>query len=228
MNQTTISLPSVAIARLVAAVAGLQGKVQFAGVTYRAKESGELARHTFILGASYENCLKTSVTQLVQDGGQALGVDMQTTRELEKVIESLAKGSAARKAANAALASFQTMIGAERAARAELCISFMDSLASGATGEENKRYTKAGIYETICPGIKVSRTDGSFELCGLSHAKTVIEPGTYPVVNSSTKTIAKNALRKTLPIGKYRTLALDVGALDSVRIGGSEIDVQDV
>lgn len=227
MNQTTVSLPTVAIARLTAAVASLSG-VRFAGVTYRSKESGELARHTLILGASYENTVKTSIGELVAMGGADLAVEMQATKTLQKAIALTAKGTPERKAANNALAIYQDVIGPARAAMSELCISLYQTLASGAEGQENPAYTKAGLYESICAGLKVSRADGSFELVGLSHSKTVLQAGVYPVVNSSAKTIAKDMLRRSLPIGKFRTLALDVGHLDSVRIGGAEVDVQDL
>ncbi len=224
MNTQTVSLPSVAIARLVAAVASLSG-VKFAGVTYRSKESNELARHTFILGASYANTVKASIDGITSLYGATLGADMVSTRHLQKAVKATLAGSPERKASNLALKLFQESIGAERAAASELCISLYDSLAANAVGEQNEAYTKAGMYETICEGLKVSRIDGTFELCGLSHAKKVLEVGTYEAVNSSAKTIAKDKLRKALPIGKYRTLSLDVGALESVRISGAEIDV---
>lgn len=224
-NIATVSLPAVAIARLTAAVASLPG-VRFAGVTYRTKESGELARRVMILGASYENVLSNSLEILRTR--ENIAVDAAATRELLALIASTTPKTEARKTANAALKSFQNMIGAERAAAAELFCSYEKSLAHLAKGEENPDYTKAGIYENICPGLKVSRVDGTFELCGLTHSKTVIEPGTFAPVNSSDKTIAKRAIEKTLPAGKYRTLALDMGCLESVRIGGNELDVSNV
>lgn len=223
MNQiTTVSLPATAIARLSVAVASLPG-VRFVGVTYRSKESKELARHCLILGADYGEQLSKSLDVL--KARPNIAVDVAATRELFKAIDATTAKTPERKAANTALASFQAMIGAERAAAAELFISYETSKESHAKGEENPNYTKAGLYESICPGLKVSRADGTFELCGLSHSKAVIEAGTFPVVNSSAKTIAKRSLEKALPVGRYRTLSLDVGCLESVRIGGSELDV---
>lgn len=222
MNQTTISLPATAIARLTAAVASLPG-VRFVGVTYRSKESNELARHCLILGADYGEQVRKSLDVL--NARPTMAVDLATTRTLSEAIDALPVGSKERKAANASLKSFQAMIGPERAAAAELAMSFEDTLAAHAKGEQNAAYTKAGLYETICPGLHVSRADGTFELCGLSHSKTVLEEGQFPVVNSSAKTIAKNKIRSDLPVGRYRTLACDVSALESVRIGGSELDV---
>jgi hypothetical protein len=188
-NTATLSLPAVAIARLVAAVSGLQG-VKFVGVTYTSKESNETARHTLILGASYKECVRNSMEQLT--------------------------------------AKLHTLSGIDREAADALLVSFSKTLLAQDTGTEHPSYTKAGLYEAICPGLKVSRADGTFELCGLSHSKRVLVPGTYPVVNSRPLTIAKDKLRRELPIGKFRTLSLDMGHLESVRIGGNEIDVQDI
>lgn len=223
-NSATVSLPATAIARLTAAVASLSNGPRFVGVTYRSKESGELARHVVIVGASYENVLRNSLAELSKR--EHVATDSAVTKELLALRDSTLAGSPARKEINAKINAFQRMIGAERAAAAELHCSYSKSLDSHVAGLEcNPDYTKAGLYETICPGLKVSRADGTFELCGLSHSKTVIEPGTFATVNSSDKTIAKRQIEKTLPAGKYRTLCLDLGALESVRIGGEEIDV---
>lgn len=60
----TINHPSpLAMVRLIAAVAALPA-ARFVGFTYRAKESGELARHVLILGADYTNTLRESAKQL--------------------------------------------------------------------------------------------------------------------------------------------------------------------
>ena len=179
------SIPSVlSIARLITAVNALPS-ARFVGFTYRAKESGELANHVLIVGASYENTLRASVEQL-----------------------------------NALLPSLS---GIDAIAGAELAASLAKSLACMAAGIENPDYTKAGLYEAICPGVKYSKADGTLEVAGLAHSKTVIERGTYKSVNSSAKTLAKAALRSALPIGKFRTFCLDVGCLDSVRISGEAI-----
>lgn len=223
MNILTVSLPAVAIARLTAAVASVNNGPRFAGVTYRSKESNELARHTLILGASYENTVQTSLDVLSKR--QNIAADSAVTRVLQAAVNATVAGSAERKSANAALKSWQAMVGDVRAAASELFVSLENTLTAHAKGEENPAYTKAGVYESICPGLKVSRVDGTFEIAGLSHGKTVLEAGTFKAVNSSGKTIAKDDIRRALPIGKFRTLALDVGALESVRIGGREIDV---
>jgi hypothetical protein len=172
------------MARLVASVAALPS-ARFAGFTYRAKESGELARHVLILGADYGKTLAQSLDQL---------------------------------------AAMRGLEGVQLLAAQELAASLEKSLNCHLAGVTNPDYTKADTYEAICPGVKVHKLDGSLEVAGLSHSKTVLETGTFKTVNSSAKTIAKNELHQMLPIGKYRTFCLDAGALESVRIEGKEID----
>ncbi len=244
MNQTTISLPATVIARLAVAVAALPGS-RFVGVTYRAKSTGELARHTLIIGADYAKQVQASRDLLAMrptcEGDAArltafdilIGSDtalVAAFKELAKVNPNMDKDEltlAVNRLADvkAQRVAFMETLSPERQAAAELLNSYDKTLTALANGEENEDYTKAGLYETIAPGLAVSRADGSFELRGLSVAKVVLEYGTYKKVNSSAKTLAKQEITKTLPVGRYRSLSLDVGALESVRIGGNEIDV---
>lgn len=110
-------------------------------------------------------------------------------------------------------------------AATELLGSFRNTLHNMAQGLSNDNYTKKDIYVNICPGLKVNITDGTFELQGLQVSKKVITPGTYKTVKSRPLTVAKNELRSLLSVGSFRTLACDLGALESVRIAGTELAV---
>lgn len=185
MNQNPTANVLTKIAASLASLAG----VRFVGVTYRSKESGELARHTLIIGANYRNAIQTSMEEL--------------TRTLGTLTDAL-----------------------EIEACQALIKSCSQSLLSIDAGVPHPGNTKPELYETICPGLRQHKLDGTFELCGLSVAKKVIEPGVYKQVNSRPLTLAKQKLEKGLPRSKYRTLCLDVGAMESLRIAGSEIEVQ--
>lgn len=87
------------------------------------------------------------------------------------------------------------------------------------------RYTKAGVYTQLGNGLQVNENDGSLEIKGLAHAKTVIVPGVHKVVNSKPLTVAKNKIRSRLPVGKFRTFCLDVGALETLKVSHREIEV---
>lgn len=177
------------IAKLSAAIAKLDGNVRFVGVTYRSKSTGELARHTLLIGANYRNVIVKSMEEL--------------TRMLPTLTNPL-----------------------DIQAANELIASFSKSLLALDAGIPHPGNTKPELYETICPGLRMSKNDGSLELCGLAVAKKVLEAGEHKVVKSRPLTLAKNALKKGLPASKYRTLAIDAGAFDSIRIGGKEIEVE--
>ncbi len=110
---------------------------------------------------------------------------------------------------------------AEKAVRASL----LKSIAAHEKGEQNPDYTKAGMYECLTEGVKQSKVDGTYEICGIQVAKKVLIPGTYKTVNSSALTLAKQTITGLLSSSKYRTLCIDAGNLESVRVGGTEIEV---
>lgn len=208
--------------RLIAAVDSVES-ASFASFTYTSKESGEKARHVLILGADYGKLVNESIAVIAKAGGSDLLMDTASTKVLTAEVNKHPAGSAALKLAKKDLNAFQETIGAVRAATAELYISLTDSLVGLTTGEGNPAYTKADTYEHICPGITRHLVDGTFEVAGLSHTKVVLTPGVFKSVNSSEKTKAKDALRKTLPIVRYRTFCLDAGNMESVKINGREI-----
>lgn len=107
----------------------------------------------------------------------------------------------------------------------ELINSYENTLAQMALGLQNEAYTKAELYETIIPGLKIHLQDNSLEVCGLVVQRKVLIPGVHKPVKSSANTLAKNHLKKAHPLDKYRTLALDIGVMDTIRIAGSELEV---
>jgi hypothetical protein len=173
-----MNIPS--LLQFIVTLSNVQGS-RFASLTYRSKESGELARFNITLGFSYRNLVERSLS------------------ELEAIRPSLS--------------------GIDAIAADELLVSFRKTLSGTQDG-----YTKAGIYEsTPIDGLKVNSNDNSLQLFGLERNRVVLVPGTHKVVNSAPKTIAKNALRKSLPVGKFKEFALDAGNIASARLEGDSI-----
>ena len=113
-----------------------------------------------------------------------------------------------------------SLSGIDAIAADELLESFKKTL----DGTQDS-YTKAETYtDTAIKGLKVNTVDNSLQLFGLTQSKVVLTPGTYKVVKSAKKTIAKNKIRKELPIGKFREYALDTGAIHGARINGETIE----
>lgn len=120
------------------------------------------------------------------------------------------------------------LTGLEIQALDEVIASYQNTLDKHAVGEQNDAYTKKGVYLDIIPGLKMSLNDGSFELHAMSVSKVVlIEGKAKKPVNSKPLTIAKNKWKKGLAVEKYRSLAIDVGNFDSIRIGGTELEVSE-
>lgn len=167
--------------QFIAALGGIKG-CKFASLTYTAKESGETARHTVLLGFSYTSAVEKSLLDLEIQRPNLSGIDAIAADEL---IESFKK----------------TLNGTQDA------------------------YTKEHIYaDTAISGLKVNTNDDSLQLFGLTQSKVVIVPGTFKTVKSAEKTIAKNKLRKELPIGKFREYALDNGAIHGAKVNGNVIE----
>lgn len=166
---------------LIAALGGIEG-CKFASLTYTAKESGEVARHTVLLGFNYKTSVEKSLL------------------ELEILRPSLT--------------------GIDAIAADELLTSFRKTLDGTQDG-----YTKAETYkDTAIRGLKVNTVDNSLQLFGLTQSKVVLVPGTFKTVKSAEKTIAKNKLRRELPVGKFREYALDSGAILAARMNGETLE----
>ncbi len=107
----------------------------------------------------------------------------------------------------------------------ELRASFKETLAAHERGEQNKAYTKKGQYIPLGNGANLNTADNSIQLFGLVNTKTVLVEGHYPTVNSAAKTIAKNKLRKMLPVGNFREFALDESQVAQMKINGDVIEM---
>jgi hypothetical protein len=57
--------------------------------------------------------------------------------------------------------------------------------------------------------------------------KKVLVEGVYPKVNSAAKTIAKNKIRKLLPVGNFREFAIDLTQVEQMKINGNVIEIPD-
>jgi len=102
------------------------------------------------------------------------------------------------------------------------------TMAAHALGEQNSDYTKNGQYISLGNGININSTDGTIQVFGLAHTKTVIQEGTYATVNSRPLTVAINEIRAQLPVSKFREFALDVGNILGARIQGETIELAPV
>jgi len=119
-----------------------------------------------------------------------------------------------------------TLSGLEIEALDNVLASYQNTLEKAAIGEKNDAYTKKDVYLDIVPGLKMSLNDYSLELHAMLISKKVLVAGEEkkPTV-SRPLTIAQDKFKKGLSVSKYRSFCLDVGCLDSIRIGGTELEV---
>jgi len=76
-------------------------------------------------------------------------------------------------------------------------------------------------YTTIAKGIKVHNVTGEIYVFGLRMKKEILQPGTYPTMNSKELTIAKNVLRKELKSSKFTQFK--ISEISEIKIAGEEI-----
>jgi len=101
-------------------------------------------------------------------------------------------------------------------ARVELIESFLRPSKSRSDGQKN-------AYTIITDGIKVHNETGKLYIYGYRVSKTVLEEGSYPIVNHSVSTLAKNELRKHLKTNNFVNFALDIG--NELTVSGNTIEI---
>ena len=158
-----------------------------------------------------ENCTFASLTYCAKDSGELarhnvlLGFNYKTCVEKSLLELEILRPS---------------LSGIDGIAADELLASFTATLNGTQTG-----YTKAATYaDTAIKGLKVNTVDDTLQLFGLRQSKVVLREGIFKVVKSAPKTIAKNKLRKALPIGKFKEFALDAGHFSGLRVNGNVLE----
>jgi len=93
----------------------------------------------------------------------------------------------------------------------------LDRIESGEPPDETH-------YEHFGAGAKRHRETGILHVSGLLVRKTIKRPGTYKPVKSALKTLAKKALVRMTPAGKWRQFRLSAGRYERVAVGGRVIE----
>jgi len=108
----------------------------------------------------------------------------------------------------------------QKQAASNVMASLKKTLAAHAVGEQNADYTKRNQYIPLGNGVNVNANDGTIQVFGLKHTKTVLVPGTYPHVNHRALTVAQDAIRERLTVGNFREFALDEDTIAEVKMSG--------
>ena len=121
-----------------------------------------------------------------------------------------------------------------KAAHMELIESFADTLVMGPGN--NPRATSAHAYDQvsdsngfIVPGVKLHRDQDILHMTDVYRLNKIVhQPGVYPKVNSAKKTIAKNDLRKLVPLNKFGQFVLYPGRFKKLSVQKITVVEEDV
>lgn len=127
----------------------------------------------------------------------------------------------------AALSEIVPADDTEATAKAELLASYQKSLEKVRSEPE----VLGEVYDRVLDskgapikGIKYHRQSGRLHIFGLAMAKKVLVPGTYSKeVKSKPLTIAKNRLRKSLPVERFRQFIVDPSHCEAIRFEGQTL-----
>ena len=184
--------------KLVELLQSGQKLARFTSLVYRSKTSGEKSRFTVITGFNYEKCVEDSLLQL----------ELLSLEDIVTLLISKHGGSEAE--------WFPIV--------AQAASELTESLTKTLLGAQDN--SRSNQYRQVAPGIKENLNDKTLELTGLIHSKVVLEEGEFKDKKSSNKTIAKDTIRKFLKVGKFRSFALDSGAISRVKLMGETIELE--
>lgn len=98
------------------------------------------------------------------------------------------------------------------------------SLEKRINGEKNNHSLgQENAYETICNGVRLHLESEKIHIFGFRISKNIKVAGTYKTVNSSQKTLAKNAIKKGMKSEKFRTFIIDNA--DQISINKRKFDI---
>lgn len=172
-------MPNNILPELTALIITNKG-AKFMSLTYTARTTGEVAKHSLRLGVN--------LTKLYEED----------VAFLRNYVDTLRSGSIQHAAASAVLTSLEKSLREGLGNRDDYTNRETFVFADGFPG----------VSIRIKDGHDGKAKSGEVSILALSDGKTVIVPGTYKTVNSSELTLAKNEVRKLLKTDKIRRFCL--------------------
>jgi len=165
---------------------------------YLSSTSGELANHVINVNISVENAKKTDYERLKNCNDN----DLKDISTISGIAIDILKQSLS-----------ELIASAEKNLSAKL-----EDRSAQSQGQTN-------AYINITPAIKLHLETMAIHVFGQAISKEVLIKGEYKSVNSSTKTIGKNAIKKHLDLrsDKFRNFIL--GNADTLKVSGQTIEI---
>lgn len=153
---------------------------KFASFTYKAKGTGEVAKHTVLLNFSTEEAYKK---------------DLEAVNKIFTETDNPLTKEAAGAILSSLAVSLEGGIGKNPA--------YTHGADARGAGCETYKHIDG------LPGVKIHMETGSLHINGMAISKEVITPGTYKQVKSAPLTIEKQKIKKELRSGKIREFVID-------------------
>lgn len=171
--------------------------VSFIGINnYLSKITGELANHVVNVNLSVKNAKETDLQRL------------QNCTESDLVMISKASGI-----------SYEIC----KQALSELLTSAEKNLSANIEDRTAQSQAQTDAYISLTPAIRMHKETMQIHIFGQAISKTVLIKGEYKQVNSSQKTLAKNAIKKHLDLRTEKFRDFIVGNIDSIKINGDTL-----
>ncbi len=105
----------------------------------------------------------------------------------------------------------------ENQAKSELLASFQKTLNKN-EDEVSGVYDRVYVEGKPIKGVKVHKETGTAYIFGMLHNKFVYQAGIYKPVNKANLTIAKDKLRKMVPVSRFRQFIVKPGSCEEIKV----------
>ena len=175
--------------------------VSFIGVNnYYAKTTGEVSNYVINVNLSVENAKRTDLQKLQNC----------TAEDLDNVLNS---------------ASGFTLDDTKTALQEMLC-SAEKNLNENKEDRSVQSQAQTDAYIHLTPAIRLHKENMEIHIFGQLISKVVLVKGEYKTVNSSGKTLAKQAIKKYLDMRSDKFRDFILGNVDQIKISGETLEIQ--
>jgi hypothetical protein len=165
---------------------------------YEAKTSGEIANHVVNVNISVHNAKETDLNRLKNcNDADVQAISKASGIEVETV----------------------------KLALSEMLASAEKNLSANLEDRTNQSKGQSDAYINLTPAIRLHKETLEIHVFGQAISKVILKKGEYKTVNSSAKTLAKQAITKHLDLraGKFRDFIC--GRIDTVKVKGETIEL---
>ena len=110
-------------------------------------------------------------------------------------------------------------------ALSELITSLEKNVSAELSDRTTQSQAQTNAYIDLSPSVKINKESLEVFVSGFLNQEVVLVEGTYPIVKSRPKTIAKKAIEKVLNLRMNAYRIYNIGTMDNVKINGETIQM---